>query len=112
MTDATKPYMPAAAPAGAPSLLRRLTRQPSLITFVLLVLLVIGFATATPNHSFATLPVLQLFQTYAPEIALMTMGMSILLIVGEIDLSISSIYVFASVIFASLNHAFGLPLWL
>jgi ribose/xylose/arabinose/galactoside ABC-type transport system permease subunit len=112
MTDATKAYVPPAARSVAPSALRRLTRQPSLVTFLLLVLLVLGFAIATPNHSFATLPVLQLFQTYAPEIALMTMGMSILLIVGEIDLSISSIYVFASVIFATLNHSFGLPLWL
>ncbi|PKP68412.1 MAG: hypothetical protein CVT82_15355 [Alphaproteobacteria bacterium HGW-Alphaproteobacteria-4] len=116
MTDAKMPLSssaPAVAvPTSVPGLFQRLTRQPSLIAFFLLILLVAGFALATPNHSFATIPVLQLFQTYTPEIALMTMGMSVLLVVGEIDLSISSVYVFSSVIFASLNHALGLPLWL
>ncbi|MFT4029224.1 MAG: ABC transporter permease [Protaetiibacter sp.] len=89
-----------------------LARRPSLITLVLLVLLIAVFAIITPRHSFASLPVLQLFFTYAPEIALMTVGMGVLLIAGEIDLSVGSVYVFTSVVFATANASLGLPLWL
>lgn len=76
-----------------------------------LVALVILVIAITPVQSFASRPVLQLFLTYATEIALMTTEMSILLIVCEMDLSIGSIYVFSSVVFTWLNLVYGAPLW-
>jgi len=76
---------------------------------LMLVLLTAGFAIATHGQllSFRSL---NLILTFAPEIILITIGIGILLIVGEFDLSIGSIYVFSSVALAALVRDVGVPL--
>lgn len=76
---------------------------------LMLVLLTAGFAIATQGQllSFRSL---SLILTFAPEIILITIGIGILLIAGEFDLSIGSIYVFSSVALAALVRDAGLPL--
>jgi len=74
----------------------------STMAFLILVVLIIFFAILTPNHSFVSSASINVFLRLIPEIALMTLGMGLLIICGEIDLSIGSIYVFSAVILAAL----------
>lgn len=76
--------------------------KKDLIVIIILLLLILTFSILTPNHSFATTANLLVFCKYCPEIALITMGMAIVMITGEFDLSVGSIYVLSSVIFAYL----------
>ncbi len=93
---------------GARRSSRHIFANKSLIALVILIALIVVFALLTPHNTFLSRNTINLFLNYVPEIALMTIGMGILLIVGEIDLSIGSIYVFSSVILAGLHRDFGL----
>lgn len=79
-----------------------------LIVIIILFLLIVTFSLITPNNSFATKETLLVFFKYSPEIALITLGMGIVMIVGEFDLSVGSIYVLSSVIFAYLIKTFNM----
>lgn len=76
---------------------------------VMLAALVAIFTIATGGNLLSARS-LNLVLTFAPEIILITMGIGILLIVGEFDLSIGSIYVFCSVAVAALVRDVGVPL--
>jgi len=73
---------------------------------VILVGMIIGFWAITPEHKFISSPVIDIFLTVSPMITIVTIAMALLLISGEFDLSVGSIYALASAIVAILytNH--------
>jgi len=79
-----------------------------LIPFFILVFLIVLFSIFTPKGSFLSKETVHVFLTYVPEIALITIGMGILLLLGDIDLSVGSIYVFSSVIMAGAIKYLGI----
>lgn len=94
------------------SKLENILLNKTLLIFFILVILVVLFSLMTPNNSFFQVDTLMLFLKFSPEIALITLGMGILLIVGEIDLSVGSMYVFSSVILSGLYRFWGLSMYL
>ena len=76
---------------------------------LMLAVLTIGFTIAT-NGQLLSGRSLNLLLTFAPELVLITIGIGVLLIAGEFDLSIGSIYVFCSVLVAFLVRDYGVAL--
>jgi len=85
--------------------------RPTLI-FVILLALIAIFAIFTPNHSFISRDSVLILLTISPQMVLITLGMGLLLISGEFDLSVGSIYVFSSMIIASLFTNYGTNLFI
>ncbi|MDR1187763.1 MAG: ABC transporter permease [Bifidobacteriaceae bacterium] len=91
--------------------LRRLIPQSNTaIAGVLLVAVTILF-TATTRGILISPASLNVLATFGPEICLITIAMGMVLLVGEMDLSVGSIYVVSSVVLGALFAA-GWPLWL
>lgn len=111
MTHTASPPDKAVSKPQATNPLKQGLSQMGNMGFVALMLIVLtaGFTIATGGQilSFRSL---NLVFTFAPEIILITIGIGILLIVGEFDLSIGSIYVFCSVAVAALVRDFSVPL--
>lgn len=87
-----------------------LLNRPIVVLFILF-LLITFFALVTPEHRFVSKQSIRVFLKISPQIALMTLGMGILLIGGEFDLSIGSIHVFSSVILAATCKYFEMSLF-
>lgn len=98
--------------AGAARRTGPMVANNTVVALIILIALIIGFTLLTENNVFLSKNTVRLFLNYVPEIALMTIGMAILLILGEIDLSIGSIYVFSSVILAGLHRDYGVHILL
>lgn len=90
---------------------RLIPQKNETISLTVLVFVVILFTLATGGLllSPATLNVLA---TFGPEILILTMAVGIVLVTGQIDLSVGSIYVGSSVILAATVRNLGVPLWL
>jgi simple sugar transport system permease protein len=56
--------------------------------FVILVILIIMFAIFTPDHNFIRLNNIKFLLFFGPETAIIVLGVGILMISGEFDLSI------------------------
>jgi simple sugar transport system permease protein len=89
--------------------MRSMLANTTSVVAIILLLLIAIFTVATDGVLLSPRSV-RVFLTFAPEIILMTIGMGLLLIVGEFDLSIGSIYVFSSVILAVAVRDAGMPL--
>jgi ribose/xylose/arabinose/galactoside ABC-type transport system permease subunit len=85
-------------------------RSNTAIAALLLVLVTLLFA-ATTKGVLVKPASLNVLATFGPEILLITIAMGFVLLVGEMDLSVGSIYVVSSVILGALFKA-GLPLGL
>jgi len=78
---------------------RKIFLNRTIIVGFILIVLIIFFGVATPKNVFISWPSISTILKVTPQFALMTIGLGLILIVGEIDLSIGSIYAFSSVIF-------------
>ena len=78
------------------------TSTNTLITFVLLTVFFIAF---TPGHSFLDARNMTSVWKLLPDLGIVTLGVGVLMICGEFDLSISSIIPLSSFAFASLITA-------
>jgi simple sugar transport system permease protein len=85
------------------------SRSSSII--VVLVVLVLGFATLSPEHRFVDPDNLDVLLSLGSEFSIIALGVGLLMVCGEFDLSIGSILVFCSFIFFRLFEA-GVPLFL
>jgi len=79
------------------------------LSVLALVALVFTITTEGLLVSPATLNVLA---TFGPEILILTMAVGVVLVTGQIDLSVGSIYVASSVILAASVRDLGAPLWI
>jgi len=91
--------------------LTRFFSHQSVMLLSILLGLIAFFAIITPNHAFISSESICLFFRNVPEIALITIGMGLLLISGEFDLSVGSIYVFSAVIMAGVYTYWGMSLF-
>ncbi len=85
-----------------------LSRSSSII--VVLVVLVLGFAILSPEHRFVDPDNLDVLLSLGSEFSIVALGVGLLMVCGEFDLSIGSILVFCSFIFLRLFEA-GVPLF-
>jgi len=93
-------------PGAREMLLRFLTlREGSIIVVTVLALLYFSLRT---EHFFSTANFVTLLPYFAP-FAILAVGEVLLMVAGEIDLSIGSVYLFSPFMFYELNQA-GLPL--
>jgi ribose/xylose/arabinose/galactoside ABC-type transport system permease subunit len=81
------------------------------ISAAILVLVVLIFLVATQGL-IVSAGSLNLLATFGPEIILMTLGMGLVLLVGQIDLSVGSMYIASSVVFAGLFRYLEISPWL
>lgn len=79
----------------------------TIITFVVVVII---FAVFTPNHLFIDGRNLASMAKLIPDIGLVALGVGILMVAGEFDLSVSSILPFCSFIFVKFLEAGMYPL--
>jgi ribose/xylose/arabinose/galactoside ABC-type transport system permease subunit len=109
--DRTAPIPPPSGSGARFSLVRFIPQRNELISLTVLILVVIIFTITTEGLliSPATLNVLA---TFGPEILILTMAVGIVLVTGQIDLSVGSIYVVSSVVLAASVRDLGAPLWL
>jgi len=70
--------------------------------FAILVLLVVGAAILTPGHNFIRMANLQTLMSLGSEFGIVVLGVGLLMIAGEFDLSIGSVLAFCSLIFTML----------
>ncbi|MGQ9623589.1 MAG: ABC transporter permease [Candidatus Caldatribacteriaceae bacterium] len=85
------------------------SRSSSII--VVLAVLVLGFAILSPEHRFVDPDNLDVLLSLGSEFSIIALGVGLLMVCGEFDLSIGSILVFCSFIFFRLFEA-GVPLFL
>lgn len=76
---------------------------------LILVILIFAITTKGLLVSSATLNVLA---TFGPEILIITVAVGMVLVAGQIDLSVGSIYVVSSVVLGASVRDLGAPLWL
>ena len=92
-------------------LIPRLLSYKASFTLIVFVALLVIFQVFTPNHTFFQRANLFALARLAPDLGIMTLGVGILMICGEFDLSVVSTIPMSSFVFAKLL-GFGVPLWL
>ncbi|MFB6290976.1 MAG: ABC transporter permease [Candidatus Bipolaricaulia bacterium] len=88
-------------------ILKRIRRRPELGAVVAFGLLFLVFSVLSPR--FATLDNLTGILTLTSELGIMTIGISFLMIAGEFDLSVSSVYAMGGFLFVILSNALNFP---
>lgn len=92
------------------SLSRFIPQRNEMISLTVLVLVVILFTISTGGLLLAP-ATLNILATFGPEILILTMAVGLVLVTGQIDLSVGSIYVASSVILGACVRDLSLPLW-
>jgi simple sugar transport system permease protein len=92
-------------------LIPRLLSYKVSFTLIVFVALLVIFQVFTPNHTFFQRANLFALARLAPDLGILTLGVGILMICGEFDLSVVSTIPMSSFVFAKLL-GFGVPLWL
>ena len=82
-----------------------LARFRNVGVFSVLLVLIIGSAAFTPDHTFITLANVKLLLGVGSEFGIASLGVGVLMIAGEFDLSIGSVLAFCSFVFALLLGA-------
>ena len=95
--------------------LKRLFTTRSFSILVVLIALIIIFTVFSPSGHFLNLENIKVLLAYGSEFSIIALGVGILMIAGEFDLSIGSILVFCSYLFLvffqlNLNYFFALGL--
>ncbi len=90
-------------------LIARLMGYQVSFTLVVFIVLLIVLQIFTPGHTFFQKPNLYSLARLAPDLGILSLGIGILMICGEFDLSISSTIPVASYVFVKLL-GFGVPL--
>ncbi|MCS7242042.1 ABC transporter permease, partial [Candidatus Caldatribacterium sp.] len=93
------------------NLLRRMLLSRSSSILIVLAVLVLGFAILSPEHRFVDPDNLKVLLSLGSEFSIVALGVGLLMICGEFDLSVGSILVFCSFIFLRLFEA-QIPLFL
>lgn len=91
-------------------LLKIYMERPELVALVVLVALV-GYFTIRSNGLFLSYQNLRGILSLFPELAIMALGFGLLMIAGEFDLSIGSMFGLAPIVLCSLTSA-GTPFWI
>lgn len=87
--------------------LNKIPAYRSFSVFAILVGLAVVFWVITPEHKFLSTPVLNILLEGSPTVAIVTVAMALLLISGEFDLSVGSIFVLAASVMAILYTNYG-----
>jgi ribose/xylose/arabinose/galactoside ABC-type transport system permease subunit len=74
---------------------------------MILVGLSVFFSIITPGHKFLSTPVINILLEVSPTVLIVTVAMALLLISGEFDLSVGSIYVLTASVVAMLYTNYG-----
>lgn len=93
------------------SLARFIPQSNELISLIVLLLVVLVF-TITTKGLLVSPATLNVLATFGPEILIITVAVGMVLVAGQIDLSVGSIYVVSSVVVGSCVQGLGAPLWL
>ena len=101
---------------GPMSLLHRLRAMPGgniLIAFVVIELLCILGGLAFPDqfHYLSSANIAVTLEAI-PTVGFISLGVGLLMIAGEYDLSVGSVYTFTSIIAATLLDSYGVPAWI
>jgi simple sugar transport system permease protein len=98
--------------ASARAGLRRLTRWVNAQTSIVLVFVAIELFAVLFVPRYAVLQNFKIMLLAIPTLGIMTTGVTLLMIAGEFDLSIGSIFVFCSALLAVLSTNLGISAWL
>jgi simple sugar transport system permease protein len=101
----------AVPPAGgaAQRLTKALLSRPEISAFVMLLVVAVGFALYAPVFaSFANTRVI-LFAV--PELGIMALGVGILMVAGEFDLSVGSVFALVPMLIVVAMGRWGIPPW-
>jgi simple sugar transport system permease protein len=91
-------------------LLVRFFSYKASFTLIVFVILLVVFQIFTTDHTFFKRANLYSFARLAPDLGIVTLGIGVLMICGEFDLSISSTIPTSSFVFVKLL-GIGVPLW-
>lgn len=80
------------------------------ISLIVLIGVVLLF-TVTTDGLLLTRPTLNILATFAPEILIITIAVGLVLVTGQIDLSVGSMYVATSVILGTAVQDLAVPVW-
>ncbi|MCO6452884.1 MAG: ABC transporter permease [Caldilineales bacterium] len=86
-----------------------LFRFRSIGVFVVLILLISFAAIFTPRHTFVGLPNIQNLLSFGAEFGVIALGVGVLMIAGEFDLSIGSMLALCAFVFTVTLDTFGNP---
>jgi ribose transport system permease protein len=101
---------PDEAPTAGPTLWQRLADSPN-VAITLVALLVFGFFALTTDTFLTEFNLINILRN-AALIGIVAVGMTYLLIAGEIDLSVGSVFGFLTVIMGLLVVELGVNPWL
>ncbi len=91
--------------------IRNFLRYRAANTFLVFVGLVLFFSLLTPNYLFVDRRNIAALGKLFPDLGVVALGVGVLMICGEFDLSVSSILPFCSYVFARLLYRGVLPFW-
>jgi simple sugar transport system permease protein len=92
-------------------LIPRLLSYKVSFTLIVFVALLVIFQVFTPGHTFFQRANLFALARLAPDLGILTLGVGLLMICGEFDLSVASTIPMSAFVFVKLL-GFGVPLWL
>jgi simple sugar transport system permease protein len=92
-------------------LIPRLLSYKVSFTLIVFVALLVIFQVFTPGHTFFQRANLYALARLAPDLGILTLGVGLLMICGEFDLSVASTIPMSAFVFVKLL-GFGVPLWL
>jgi simple sugar transport system permease protein len=81
------------------ALLEFIYRSRFLNTLIILIVLVVSFAIASPGQTFLRPANLELLLAYSPEVMIVVIGVGLLMVLGEFDLSVGAVLSFCSFVF-------------
>ena len=96
------PTTPSGAPSARPGILRIVVGMRSLSTFLIAVILFVVFWVLSPGNYFASRDNLLIFLATEAEFGIVAVGVGVLMIAGEFDLSVGSVLAFCSLVFTRL----------
>src|SRR5260370_21104310 len=86
-----------------PSFLRYIVSKPEFGPFILLVVQIAGFSACSP--AFLSAGNLSNLLAFTPELGMIALGMTLLMIAGEFDLSVGSVFGFAPIVMWTLYNS-------
>lgn len=92
-------------------LIARLMGYKVSFTLLVFIVLLVIFQVFTPNHTFFQRANLYSLARLAPDLGIVALGVGVLMICGEFDLSIASTIPMSAFVFVKLL-GYGVPLWL
>lgn len=101
----------AAAPPLRGAMAARLVPQSNELISLVVLLFVVAFFSVTTNGLLVSSRTLNILATFGPEILIVTIAVGLVLVTGQIDLSVGSTYVVTSVVLATAVTDLAAPAW-